>query len=368
MTLSRLSLFTSLLFVLTVSGYVKAESKEYWTYQEYMNAFPEQQQREQTFAERVRQPVTEKSSKIATPLNIAMLTPDVQASDYWWRNRISMARRLQEMGIPFSLTSYSFQPATTMRQQEQLLADALKSNPDYLIFTLNALRHRVLVEKILARGHPKLILMNITTPLKHWQHNQPFFYVGFDHREGTRQLKEAIKKMLGSEANYLMLYGTRGYISEVRGDEFIRLTATNPGYQLRNAFYTDVKPDIARQAVLQALNDDKDINLIYACTTDIALGAADAVKQLGLQNRVILNGWGGGIAELDAIAKGDLDITVMRMNDDNGIAMAEAIRLDQENKPEQIPLIYSGDFAIVDRHTPAAEMEQLKAHAFRYSQ
>lgn len=368
MALLKQSLYTALLFVLMLCGRAQADSQEYWTYQEYMNAFPEQRLREQAFAERVRQPVTETSSEVVSPLHIAMLTPDVQASDYWWRNRVSMTRRLQEMDIPFSLTSYSFQPATTMRQQEQLLADALEENPDYLIFTLNALRHKVLVEKILARGHPKLILMNITTPLKHWQHNQPFFYVGFDHREGTRQLKEAIKEMYGPVANYLMLYGTQGYISEVRGDEFIRLTATEPGYRLRNAFYTNVKPDMARQAVLQALSDDNDINLIYACTTDIALGAADAVKQLGLQNRVVLNGWGGGKAELDAIARGDLDVTVMRMNDDNGIAIAEAIRLDQEHKHEQLPLIYSGDFAIVDRHTPAAEMEQLKAHAFRYSQ
>ncbi|MCC4264540.1 substrate-binding domain-containing protein [Oceanimonas baumannii] len=367
MLVTRL-LLTVISFMLFASSCALANSGDYWTYQEYMEAFPEQHQRANSFAERVRQPVTEQVTSTSPPLRIAMLTPDAQASDYWWRNRISLTRRLQETGLTFSLTSYSFQPATTIRQQEQLLADALRDDPDYLIFTLNALRHRVLVEKILARGHPKLILMNITTPLKHWAHNQPFFYVGFDHREGTRQLKQAINKMTGPTANYLMLYGTQGYVSEVRGDEFIQLNADMPGYVLSNAFYTDVKRDKAQEAVLRSLAADSSINLIYACTTDIALGAADALKQLGKENDIVINGWGGGTAELDAIADGRLDVTVMRMNDDNGIAIAEAIRLDQENKTDKIPLIYSGDFAIVDRQTPATRLEQLKAHAFRYSQ
>ena len=42
----------------------------------------------------------------------------------------------------------------------------------------------------------------------------------------------------------------------------------------------------------------------------------------------LINGWGGGSAELEAIERGDLDVTVMRMNDDTGIAMAEAIKWD----------------------------------------
>ncbi|WP_232821262.1 substrate-binding domain-containing protein [Oceanimonas marisflavi] len=333
-----------------------------------MDTFPRQHRLAASFAERVRQPAQPWTAADPSTIRIAMVTPDVQVSDYWWRSKLSLSRRLQETGLPFTLKSYSFQPATTLRQQERLLAEALNSNPDYLLFTLDALRHRVLVEKILARGHPKLILMNITTPLKSWGKNQPFFYVGFDHREGTRLLTAAINRMTGPNANYLMLYGSKGYVSRARGDEFIRQTASQPGFILRNAFYTDVQREKAKEAVLQSLADDSSIDLIYACTTDIALGAADALKQLGRENDVILNGWGGGSAELDTLAQGGLDVTVMRMNDDNGVAMAEAIRLDQEGKGNQIPLIYSGDFVVIDRQTPADKLEHLKAHAFRYSQ
>jgi len=80
---------------------------------------------------------------------------------------------------------------------------------------------------------------------------------------------------------------------------------------------------------------------------------------------VWLNGWGGGAVELEAIRNGLLDVTVMRMNDDTGVAMAEAIGQDMLLLP--VPTVYSGEFALVDGNTSEADLEALKAKAFRYS-
>ena len=83
-------------------------------------------------------------------------------------------------------------------------------------FSVSEIALRVLIDKIMTRGRPKRILMNISTPLKHCGENQSFFHVGFDHREGTRLLADAINRMIGKQASYLMLYGTRGYVSQAR--------------------------------------------------------------------------------------------------------------------------------------------------------
>ncbi len=348
-------------------SWAQGEQADYWSFQEYLDKFPEQRTLVDDFSIRVRQAAQPLPLSRAQPVQVAMLIPDQQVSDYWLRNKQSFISRLQELGLPFHLKSYSSPPTTTHREQEQQLADALSMDPDYLVLTLNSPRHRVLIDKIMTRGRPKVILMNITTPLKHLGNKQPFFYVGFDHREGTRLLTNAISKMIGKQVNYLMLYGTRGYISHARGDEFIRLTADQPGYVMRQAFYTDINREKASQAVLQTLATKPDINLIYACTTDIALGAMDALKTLNKEEHIILNGWGGGSAELEALANGHLDLTVMRMNDDTGVAMAEAIHLDQAGKANLIPLAYSGDYAVVDKYTSARELERLKDYAFRYS-
>lgn len=80
-----------------------------------------------------------------------------------------------------------------------------------------------------------------------------------------------------------------------------------------------------------------------------------------------MNGWGGGETELEAIQAGEIDFTVMRMNDDSAVAMAEAIRLYLSARIYEIPAIFSGDFRLVDRKTPQAQLTKWKDYAFRYS-
>lgn len=74
---------------------------------------------------------------------------------------------------------------------------------------------------------------------------------------------------------------------------------------------------------------------------------------------------GGGSAELEALQDGRLAVTVMRMNDDTGIAMAEAIKRDLAGLP--VPLVYSGEFELVTQNTTTEHIERLKQRAFRYS-
>ena len=81
----------------------------------------------------------------------------------------------------------------------------------------------------------------------------------------------------------------------------------------------------------------------------------------------MVNGWGGGSNELDSLLAGDLDFTVMRMNDDNGVAMAEAIRLDVESNLKQEPIIYSGEMVIVRQGISKEKIIKLEGKAFRYS-
>lgn len=355
------------LCLLLLSTTVTAKNVEFWSLQDYLELYPEQLPLSRDFAELVRQPAQALTKPSADTKHIVMLTPDQQVSDYWSRNQLSLRERLLELGIPFTFQSYPSLPATAAREQEQQLVDALASDPDYLIMTLNSERQAVLLDKLMTRDRPKIILMNITTPLKHLKNQQPFFYVGFDHRIGTELLSNRLKELTNHQANYLMLYGTRGYISQARGDEFIQLNKNENKINLAQAFYTDVSQEQAMTAVLKILTDTPSINLIYACTTDISLGAAQALKKLNKKNKIILNGWGGGSAELEAIARGDLDVTVMRMNDDNGVAIAEAIQLDQTGKGHLVPQVYSGEFVIVDQQTSTAELERLKDVAFRYS-
>ncbi|HEY9079721.1 substrate-binding domain-containing protein [Magnetovibrio sp.] len=319
------------------------------------------------FAQVVRQSEPPRAVADAKPVRIALIYPGLQASDYWRRSVDSFEARLKAAGQPYVLDKYFTKPTIEVRKQAEHLAQALEQKPDYLVFTLDAQRHKLLIERVLAHGTPKLILQNVTTPLKAWNNRQPFLYVGFDHVTGTRILADHFVKATGGFGDYAVVCWSRGYISEMRGESFVAAMKNVPNLNLKAFFYAGSTQEAGRTAALAALKDFPDLKFIYACSTDLALGVADALRQENRQDRVMVNGWGGGSSELAAIQKGELDVTVMRMNDDNGVAMADAIVLDQSGTPGAVPTVYTGDFALVTKNLTPAAIDDLEIRAFRYS-
>ncbi|WP_434341003.1 substrate-binding domain-containing protein [Motilimonas cestriensis] len=213
----------------------------------------------------------------------------------------------------------------------------------------------------------KLILQNITTPVLQWQDTPPFLYVGFDHARGSQTLSQYFKEKTQSQGDYGVVLWSPGVISETRGQSFIDDITQTSSLRMVQSYYTQASRQSAYRSAINILTQHPQVKFIYACATDLALGVLDAIREKGLADKVMVNGWGGGEQELTALQQGKLDVTIMRMNDDNGVAMTEAIKLDIAGKSAMVPQVYSGDFALVTKKTSQQELDKLKAIAFRYS-
>ncbi len=345
---------------------VKKANNKFITITEYLELHPEEKSISKAFSQIVQNPGQKISpDRQIEPVTIAFVYPGQQASDYWRRSVTSFVARMEELGIKFELKEFfSKGGELEIRRQERQLKEALEHDPDYLVFTFDVNRHQKLIESILARGRPRLFLQNITTPLSIWEDNQPF-YVGFDHAIGTRMLADYFLGKSNPKNKYGLLYYSHGYVSTMRGDTFIKYMREGYGPSLVGAYYTDGQRDKAREATAQLIKTDS-LDFIYACATDVALGATDGLKDGGVKG-IMVNGWGGGDAELAAIEQGILEVTVMRMNDDNGVAMAEAIRLGLLKEKDSIPTVFSGDFALITNTTSKQQLNVLEKQAFRYS-
>ena len=337
-------------------------SEEYFTIDEYRSLHPEQVKIGERFSEIIRKPA--KKLKDKKRISISIIYPGDQLSDYWVRSVKSFRKRLDEIGVNYDITEY-FSTVGQNRKQTRDIREALAGDPDYLVFTLDVKKHKKIVGNILSGNRTKIILQNITTPLKKWEKNQPLLYVGFDHIDGSKVLANHYKSILGGKGKYGLLFFQPGYVSEMRGEMFVRYLNKTSNLKMGKSFYTDGSFRSARVAALQMVNEGYDF--IYACATDVALGAISAIEAKKLKKRPLVNGWGGGSRELEAIEKGKMDFTVMRMNDDNGVAMAEAIRLNMQGESEKVPTVYSGDFVLVKKGISKQEILRLKKRAFRYS-
>lgn len=367
----HIPLFLLLAIALLTAGPARAELgretlDDYWTLAELYQLRPEQRPISERFSERVAaaaQPVDVSTQ----PIRIAIVYPAIQVSDYWRRSIVALERRLDELGVNYEITSQFTQPGEEVHEQTRQVGEVLKSDPDYLVFTLDALRQRVVVERLIARGRPKVILQNITTPVREWGNDQPFLYVGFDHSTGSTLLAEHFLETRPQAEPYAIFYGPKGHVSHARGEPFRLAMVERSDKRLVASYYVGFDRERAREAALALFGRQPNIRFIFSCSTDIALGVADAIAEAGLSGRVETNGWGGGSSELELLEKGRLAATVMRMNDDNGVAMAEAIALDLQGRSGDVPLVFSGAFELVTAEHDRSRIEALKRRAFRYS-
>lgn len=364
--ITKLTFAFSVVAVFLFASTARSAATDFFTVQEYVALHPEEANKMKAFSTIISEPGKPSQVRHYKPIQIAVVYPGIQASDYWRRSLLSFKKRMDEIGIAYEINEYFTKPSSQTRAQSQHIRTALASNPDYLVFTMDVGTHRRIIEKILTKERPKLILQNITTPVRAWEGRQPFLYVGFDHEIGTKILAGHFLDKHGRSGRYAMLYFSRGYVSSMRGDTFIQFMSNNSEWELAGAYYTDGERTKARQATLDILANGP-VDFIYACSTDTALGGVDALKEAGKIGTIPINGWGGGSSELRAILDGELDVTVMRNNDDNGVAMAEAIRLDMEGREKEVPTIFSGSFFLVEKGINKERLDKLVDEAFRYS-
>ncbi|WP_028466498.1 substrate-binding domain-containing protein [Nisaea denitrificans] len=333
----------------------------------FLAAHPDERRKAASFERLVHRLADPLEKPIKTPVAIHIIYPGLQESDYWRRSVKSFTARMDEIGIPHKITALFTKSGEDLRLQEQSIGEVLREKPDFLIFTLDALRHKGMISRVLASGHTKVILQNITTPLIDLGPPPPLLYVGFDHGVGSRLLADEHIKRAGKNAQYAIFYGPVGYVSEMRGGTFKRYISSRTNYQLAAEYYVGFNREHARKAALELFRVNKDLDFVFAASTDIAHGITDALEELGLLGTIRVNGWGGGSSELAAIRNREIDFTVMRMNDDNGVAMAEAIRMTLEDRIQDIPQIFSGGFSMVDQTISDETLETLVDQAFRHS-
>ena len=137
---------------------------------------------------------------------------------------------------------------------------------------------------------------------------------------------------LGTEGTYAMNRGVPGIVDDQRSGGFADCLAENSNWKLAYEHYGNYQREGGTTGTQQIISAYPEVTLIHNANTAMAMGALSAVQAMDAQDKVMVTGWGGTGEELEALLLGELRATPMRMSDDIGVSMAEAIRLDLEGR------------------------------------
>ncbi|UWQ17446.1 substrate-binding domain-containing protein [Jannaschia sp. M317] len=308
------------------------------------------------------------SVAIDDPIQIALIYPSADTSDFFNRNYVAFTTRLDELGIPYETTEF----ATRMNEgelQNQFVAQAVNDADiwDFVMYAPSELMAQGdnIQRLVDTEGFTTMIWGN-HTPLKALT-KQPVTWFNFDSPSGAAAICDYMIGELGSDKTYALIRGLPGSIDNLRSETFADCVEEKGGWVKAAEQYANFNRELGYSAMEQIMTAFPEVEVVHTANTAMGMGAVEAQIAAGRTEDLFTTAWGGTSVELDAIRAGTLDATPMRMSDDIGAAAAEAIKAVLEGRTDELPLVFLGRMSIANKNMSADEIDALEKEAFRYS-
>ena len=302
------------------------------------------------------------------PIQIALIYPSADVSDFWARNYLAMTKRLEELGIQYETTEFA------SRQIEHSLQSTYASQVeqdadlyDFVIFGPSELATQAdNISKLAGNDGFTTYVWAFHTPLKYLE-NQPDAWFDFSSAAGALTMCDYMLSRLGNDVTMAMNRGIPGITDNQRSGDFKACVEEKGNWTTVYEHYGEYQREGGFEGTSLILQAYPEATTIHNANTAMAMGSVEAQVAMGKEKEIFSTGWGGTGLELDAIRGGTLDATPMRMGDDVGAATAEAIKADMEGRAGDLPLVFLGRITVAHDQMGAEELDALQEEAFRFS-
>lgn len=302
------------------------------------------------------------------PIQIALIYPSADTSDFWARNYLAMTKRLEQLGIAYETTEFA------SRQVEHSLQATYASQVDqdadlydYVIFGPSELAIQGdNIDKLAGNDGFATYVWAFHTPLKYLE-NQPNAWFDFSSAAGALTMCDYMLGRLGNDITMAMNRGIPGITDNQRSGDFKACVEEKGNWTTVYEHYGEYQTEGGFEGTSLIMQSYPEATVIHNANTAMAMGSVEAQLAMGKEKEVFSTGWGGTGLELEAIRRGELDATPMRMGDDVGAATAEAIKADLENRGDELPLVFLGRITIAHDQMSPEEINALETEAFRFS-
>ena len=308
------------------------------------------------------------SGKQDKPVRIALIYPSSDTSDFWARNYIAMTERLEQVGIEFETTEFASRQIEHSLQSTYATQVAQDADLyDYVIFGPSELATQAdNIEKLVQTDGLTTYVWAFHTPLKQFK-KQPAAWFDFSSAYGAQKICDYMLERLGNDVTYAMNRGIPGVTDNQRSGDFKDCVAEKGNWNVVYEHYGEYQREGGFDGTNSIIQAYPEATVIHIANTAMAMGSVEAQVAAEKHGDIFSTGWGGTGLELDAIRRGELNATPMRMGDDVGAATAEAIKADMEGRADELPLVFLGRITVAHDELSAEELDALQKEAFRFS-
>ena len=340
-----------------------AAERDYWLPEEVNKPGTVEALQEVVGSEAV--PLTVEQEK---PIQIALIYPSADVSDFWARAYLAFTKRMDQLGIAYETTEFASRQIEHSLQStytEQVLQDG--DLYDFVVFGPSELATQAdNIDRLSKSEDFTTFVWSFFTPLKQLD-VQPAGWFDFSSTLGALNICDYMAERLGDDVVYALVRGIPGITDNQRSGDFQECIEEKANWTLAYEHYGDYTREGGFDGTNLILQAYPEVTVIHNANTAMSMGSMEALIGAGREKDIFSTGWGGTGLELDAIRRKELNATPMRMGDDVGAAAAEAIKYRLEGREDELPLVFLGRILVAHDEMIEEEIDALEQEAFRFS-
>lgn len=256
---------------------------------------------------------------------------------------ITLADAAEESAAKFEnieLLVLAAEAETAFEQQVNILEDLIQKKVD-LIAVSSANWDAVTppLKKAIDNGI-EVVLIDKITPV---EGVDAVSMLGVDEIKGGELVGEYVVELLEGEGRVAILEGVAGdYWSERRTQGFHNIVDEYPGIEIATTQPANWERERGMSVMENILQAHRDLDLVWGLNDNMALGAAKAIEDAGLQEEIMVIGYNADKEAVEAVSEGILKATVAQQPAKIAQTIVEdiAVKLIKGEREQIEPVIY----------------------------
>lgn len=193
-------------------------------------------------------------------------------------------------------------------EQIQILTNAIKSKPDAIILAADDYYALVPVVESIKKANIKLIIIDSGL-----NSDLPDSFIATDNVEAGKKAGERMSQLLQNDSKIAIISHVKGSSTAIEREQGVRKGLSKSlNDNIIGVYYSNAVQEKAYEIAKQLISENSDLKGIIGMNEASTVGAAMAIDDLGLREKVKLVGFDSSLSEVNFIEKDTIQATIVQ--------------------------------------------------------
>lgn len=263
-------------------------------------------------------------------LEIIYISKSVDEKNEFWMALISGAEMAaKEYNINLTIVAPSDE--ANYEDQNELIKEAIKRKPDAILLSPSSYTESVEMAKEIKKNRIKLVLIDSKI-----NSNLADSIVSTGNFIAGQKMGNYMSDLITEDSKIAVVSYVNGSSTAIEREEGLRSGLGIYEDKIIDVVFCDSKYDKAYNLTRELIQEQTDINMIVALNEYSSVGAAKAIKDLGLEDEILIIGFDNSIEEVKLLEEGVLNGIVIQKPFNMGyFGVEQAVKIIKGEKYEK---------------------------------